>query len=176
MPDLLLSHELFLNGPQVPLEQQKMLSSKYIMNKWIRKALASGSLENQSPSRIYPLHPFPPGKVICLPPQLSLAMSRCPITWVACNTSVPRTVEYFSKSTFKCYCNMKLLLLQSSIIRLSIEWNLLNREQLELVWGQAIRLIDYIQLKLSITREICYRHGRWQMTLKRLRKDPQGAK
>lgn len=94
---------------------------------------------------------------------------------MAYNTGVPRAVEYFSKNTFKCYCNMKLLLLQSSIIRLSIEWDLLNREQLELVWGQAIRLIDYIQLKLSITREICYRHGRWWMTLKRLRKDPQGA-
>lgn len=42
--------------------------------------------------------------------------------------------------------------------------------------GQEIRLIDYILLKLSITHEICCRHGRWWDILKKTcRKDPQNA-
>ena len=42
--------------------------------------------------------------------------------------------------------NTKLLLLHSPIIRFSIEWDLLNWEELELVWGQEIRLTEHIQL------------------------------
>ena len=41
---------------------------------------------------------------------------------------------------------MKLLLLHSPIIRFSIERDLLNWEELELVWGQEIRLTEHIQL------------------------------
>lgn len=43
------------------------------------------------------------------------------------------------------------------------------------MWGQEIRLIDYIQLKLSVTQEIYYRPSRWRLSLRRLPERTHGV-